>query len=339
MTLIFLFFIAAIIYSLFAQKDQKKRAKKLPMNAITEQEFQQLSITEKEKIFEAYHEWNTSGNVYKVFDFHVVCEKKYGKIIDIITFKEWEEKIKNERREQKIKPITFKVNNYNSEQIEIEKDNWINQKISYLNSKLASTELRRQKNHNDIGYSDLLNCFEWQFTRLKILIRDNFKCKTCGCVSESNHIHHKYYIKDRLPWEIEESALETQCQICHRKIHENNKIKVYEEIEKHLVESNNLDIFCSRCSGSGYIHQYKHVQNGICFKCYGNCIDRTLFSNRVEKINLFNSLIRREYYSFFSTISIDTYINKIKPAFLNKLNTNEIKPINDPLDALDDLPF
>jgi DnaJ-class molecular chaperone len=26
---------------------------------------------------------------------------------------------------------------------------------------------------------------------------------------------------------------------------------------------------CSRCDGSGYIPKYQHIQNGICFKCWG----------------------------------------------------------------------
>jgi len=27
---------------------------------------------------------------------------------------------------------------------------------------------------------------------------------------------------------------------------------------------------CSRCSGTGHLPQYKHVEGGICFKCRGN---------------------------------------------------------------------
>lgn len=28
-------------------------------------------------------------------------------------------------------------------------------------------------------------------------------------------------------------------------------------------------IKCSRCNGSGYLPQYEHVENGICFRCWG----------------------------------------------------------------------
>lgn len=27
---------------------------------------------------------------------------------------------------------------------------------------------------------------------------------------------------------------------------------------------------CPRCGGSGYIHQYRHVEGGICFLCRGS---------------------------------------------------------------------
>jgi len=29
-------------------------------------------------------------------------------------------------------------------------------------------------------------------------------------------------------------------------------------------------IICSRCGGSGYIHKWRHIEGGICFKCRGN---------------------------------------------------------------------
>lgn len=30
---------------------------------------------------------------------------------------------------------------------------------------------------------------------------------------------------------------------------------------------------CPRCRGRGYIEAYKHVQNGVCFRCHGSGID------------------------------------------------------------------
>lgn len=38
---------------------------------------------------------------------------------------------------------------------------------------------------------------------------------------------------------------------------------------------------CKRCNGSGYIPEYKHVQDGICFSCWGTG-DKTFNTNYPE---------------------------------------------------------
>ena len=35
---------------------------------------------------------------------------------------------------------------------------------------------------------------------------------------------------------------------------------------------------CDRCSGKGYIPEYKKIQNGICFKCKGYGYNRRLIN-------------------------------------------------------------
>lgn len=80
------------------------------------------------------------------------------------------------------------------------------------------------------------------------------------------HIHHKYYIKDRNPWEYENEALVTLCADCHQKRHNTTNIPLYSS-EKELLTSN-LPM-CSRCQGRGYIPQYHYYCEGICFKCFG----------------------------------------------------------------------
>lgn len=79
-------------------------------------------------------------------------------------------------------------------------------------------------------------------------------------------IHHKYYIWGKLPWEYNCNALTTLCDSCHEKEHfENNRI-VYSTDS--LTTKKNLKD-CSKCNGIGYINAYRHVQNGICFNCWG----------------------------------------------------------------------
>ena len=86
----------------------------------------------------------------------------------------------------------------------------------------------------------------------------NFKMKGLN-------IHHTYYIKGYKPWEYKSEALVTLCESCHKKRHETSSVPYYDH-ERRLI--GNLAI-CDRCGGSGYLPQYSHVEDGICFKCGG----------------------------------------------------------------------
>ena len=81
------------------------------------------------------------------------------------------------------------------------------------------------------------------------------------------NVHHKYYIKDKAPWEYEDDALITLCEDCHQKAHHSH-IPIYREIDSNRILYTNTST-CDRCNGTGYLPQYRHVENGICFKCWG----------------------------------------------------------------------
>lgn len=79
------------------------------------------------------------------------------------------------------------------------------------------------------------------------------------------NIHHTYYVKGHKPWEYDNEALVTLCENCHKKRHETSSVPYYDH-ERRLI--GNLAI-CDRCGGSGYLPQYSHVEDGVCFKCGG----------------------------------------------------------------------
>lgn len=79
------------------------------------------------------------------------------------------------------------------------------------------------------------------------------------------NIHHNYYIQGKMPWEYNDDVLVTLCETCHKKRHETQSIVMY---DSKLRKISDLRI-CDRCGGSGYLPQYNHVENGICFKCSG----------------------------------------------------------------------
>ena len=82
------------------------------------------------------------------------------------------------------------------------------------------------------------------------------------------HVHHKFYVKEKLPWEYENEALITLCNWCHWELHEQSKIPIYTLINDELHDLNYIP--CKRCNGAGVFPEYKHVINGICFRCNGN---------------------------------------------------------------------
>lgn len=66
-----------------------------------------------------------------------------------------------------------------------------------------------------MGYTEKFKDPRWQKLRLKILERDNWTCQCCGNTKLTLHVHHRYYIKGKDPWEYPKEALITLCEECH----------------------------------------------------------------------------------------------------------------------------
>lgn len=80
------------------------------------------------------------------------------------------------------------------------------------------------------------------------------------------HVHHTYYVINKLPWEYPESSLITLCNWCHLKFHTENKVDIFNDDT--LINKVTYGV-CKRCHGTGWFPEYKHVINGICFECNG----------------------------------------------------------------------
>lgn len=68
-------------------------------------------------------------------------------------------------------------------------------------------------------YADKLKDPRWQKKRLDILQRDGFKCRACGDVNLTLHVHHVRYESDCDPWDYESDDLITLCECCHEVWH------------------------------------------------------------------------------------------------------------------------
>lgn len=77
---------------------------------------------------------------------------------------------------------------------------------------------------NKREYGKALKSPKWKAKRQIILKRDSYKCVICDC-KDNLHIHHKYYLEGKMPWEVPDSCLVTLCKTCHEKEHEGKNIQ------------------------------------------------------------------------------------------------------------------
>lgn len=64
-------------------------------------------------------------------------------------------------------------------------------------------------------YQELLRDPRWQRKRLEVMNRFNFRCAACKRGDRELHVHHRYYVTGRLPWEYPDSAFVCLCEPCH----------------------------------------------------------------------------------------------------------------------------
>lgn len=69
------------------------------------------------------------------------------------------------------------------------------------------------------SYGDKLRDPRWQRKRLEVMNEANFVCADCGDNSSTLHVHHKFYVKGRDPWEYETRELICLCEPCHQEEH------------------------------------------------------------------------------------------------------------------------
>ena len=104
-------------------------------------------------------------------------------------------------------------------------DDYITQDPTHIGKK------PERKDNPESKYDSLLKTNEWRNKREKILYRDGYKCRWCGSMFDLN-VHHKYYSAYpngvlAKPWDYPDDALITLCKDCHKKAHQNKKIKTY----------------------------------------------------------------------------------------------------------------
>lgn len=81
-----------------------------------------------------------------------------------------------------------------------------------------------------------------------------------------NAHHTLYKYGNSIPWDYDSHTLITLCEECHYSLHKNKDVPI---IDEHNIDISSSLRTCDRCNGIGFLSQYKHIENGICFKCRG----------------------------------------------------------------------
>jgi len=68
-------------------------------------------------------------------------------------------------------------------------------------------------------YSERLRDPRWQKKRLATLEAAGWMCENCGDKESTLNVHHKRYLKGKMPWEYDKEWLAVLCEGCHGEEH------------------------------------------------------------------------------------------------------------------------
>ena len=77
------------------------------------------------------------------------------------------------------------------------------------------TEYKKEISEKRKKYLEKFKDPRWQQLRLKVFERDKWACQKCLNEKSTLHVHHRYYLEDKEPWEYPMEALITLCEECH----------------------------------------------------------------------------------------------------------------------------
>jgi len=156
-------------------------------------------------------------------------------------------------------------------------------KICDVSQIIDLTDIEYEKAISESGYGKYFDLLEGVFvdspTKFSTKKYERLPSRQRRDKNIKLEVHHLYYIWKKFPWEYNKSALITLCDNCHELQHQ-QITKIY--VDDKLDEIKEL-VICQRCGGLGYIPEYKHVQNGICFNCGGlGGLDNGTSSNKFD---------------------------------------------------------
>ena len=74
---------------------------------------------------------------------------------------------------------------------------------------------------------------KWQAFRREMIERDGGRCARCGRAETDGHVmhvHHKHYVRGRMPWQYNYNECELLCGGCHAAEHDVAGCRLYDRI-------------------------------------------------------------------------------------------------------------
>ena len=68
-------------------------------------------------------------------------------------------------------------------------------------------------------YKDKLADPRWIEFRKRVYAKDDHKCTICGTKDRPLNAHHRFYSKNKEPWDYLVGDLDTLCTWCHSSLH------------------------------------------------------------------------------------------------------------------------
>ena len=72
-----------------------------------------------------------------------------------------------------------------------------------------------------LQYKDKLKDSRWLEFRKRVYKKDGYKCTICNTKDRPLNAHHRFYNKNKEPWDYLVDDLDTLCNWCHESIHGN----------------------------------------------------------------------------------------------------------------------
>lgn len=88
-----------------------------------------------------------------------------------------------------------------------------------LRNREAFQTERVERGFSCMTYAEKLKDPRWQKKRLETFEAHGWKCDSCLTRINTLHVHHRYYVPGRQPWEYPVDCLQVLCSKCHKDTH------------------------------------------------------------------------------------------------------------------------